>query len=415
MSSQTRSFPFRPLVAGLFLPLTIRPASAEPTPPPGIYTISSYGQFGRPEMLYSGLSGDGSIVRAATPNGIWSYPTGFGTFFPAGSPTLRMVFDASPDMSILLGLSRESGFVITTRDGSATTRLDMPDMSPRLGNPSALSPNGRYAAGAGGPNLFMGDRDAFLWSAHDGFRVLDRGPDFDATESVSVTNEGTVYANGYEWVETLSPNFPGGFFRHTNAIRWTADGALEKLSGTDDLGRPWTLREILDIGPDGANRLGWATRERESASGSALGEFESLGVFNDSGVSWTVWDEELDALEAPPYSVGMSADGSLVYGHYQRWIGASPPTDAPQIWTREGGEMAFQVYLQTLGIDTTNWEIGLIRDVSDDGKTFLVHGSAVGGTGYQLLIVVPEPRVALLLGLGLGALTCLRPFERVRG
>lgn len=369
--------------------------------PPGIYSITRrlpppfYGL----ETVYTGLSGDGSIVRSERANQIWTYPDGPGAFFPTGSPTLSTINDASPDMEILLGRRDDGRSVVTTRDRSWEW---VPEYSSPYGiYPSAMSPDGRFVAGNGsylGPNGLQ--LDAGRWNVDDGFRVLDRAPDLAATEVVGVTNDGTVYGHGYIRRDPRDPHYP---IVQDRAIRWNPDGTLETLAGTDGEGFAWKEVGINDLSPDGSFRVGWGVREVPSGNAGSLAKYNFAAVFDESGIAWTVEDERFGSIGA--YRLGVTSDGELAYGHQLGFSSNGLSFDSPKIWTRDGGRVDFEVFLRSMGIDTAGWNIESIIDMSDDGKSFLVYGNAIGSDRGQLLIVVPEPGAAVLLGLGLVGLT----------
>ena len=382
--------------------------------PPGIYTVSTLDAFRRPDDIYTGLSGDGSIVRSQVPNRIWSYPAGKGAFFEPGSPQLSQIYDASPDMETLLGSRNGYGTVVMRRDGSEQWVVG--SSGPYAVLPSSVSPNGRFVAGD--PYILSGigfTPDVGRWSAGGGFEVLDRGAAYIAADTVAVTNDGTVYGHVYSRSSSAGPGDPPAAAAvRDHAVRWNPDGTLEHLVGTDESGIAWKQLQIDQISSNGTTRLGWGRREvARSDGGVDLSRF--VAVFGESGIDWTLWDERVEPIYNAPGQMGMSADGSLVFSNQQRVVVDPFPryVDVPKIWTRDGGGVEFDVFLRSMGLDTTNWNIGAIRDVSDDGSSFLVYGSEVGGNGYQLLIVIPEPRSALVLGLGLASLAFRRPRRPV--
>ncbi len=363
----------------------------------GIHVISRLTPSGAPEQRYSSLSGDGQIVRTLFANRVWTYPDGAGPLAPPGGTPMARIRDASPDMSILLGtIPNGPGVVVATRSGEVLWIVEPPPVS-SAGNAAWVSPNGAYTAGGLGIVTSSGPTalDTGRWSQNDGFELLDR-TGYVAADTVAVTDEGTVYGHGY----SASPVSPGqhpvtGYYRD-DAVRWTPSGQLERLAGVDESGRPWRLRVIEDVSPDGSTLLGWGASTVETEMGPD--EVRIHGIYGDSGLIWSFWDERTDDFFDSPSSVGMAADGSLVYGNF-----ASPslPPRESRIWTADGTESTFAVFLRSMGIDPTGWEFGEILDVSDDGRTFLVYGSEVGGNGFQLLVVVPEPGTALLVGIGL--------------
>ncbi len=389
-----------------FLPIASTSAWAAPA---GIYTISRISRPGGvADRYYQRLSGDGSIVQSEFPNLIWSYPDGPGELFPDGVSPLRSIWGASPDMSILLGQGTQEGWVVATRDGSRVTRLE--PANPPIVYPTALSPNGRYAAGKAsivGSSGFQ--PEVGLWRVGESYQPLDRLPDFPAANVVSVNDEGVVYGHGFVEVPYQHPSQPFPGLQVGAAIRWQPDGTLERLAGTDDLGRGWRQQWIDAISPDGSSRVGGGVIEREAASGAGSEEVSVQAVFDDSGARWLLWDGR-NPTSSRPYRLGISVDGSRVFGHVQEF--RTTPVfgfvDVPRIYSPDGTSVDFEVFLQSMGLDTSNWQLGSIIDMSDDGKTFLAFGSEIGGNGYQVLIVIPEPGTAMLLGLGLVGLSRVR-------
>ncbi|MFO0691159.1 MAG: PEP-CTERM sorting domain-containing protein [Myxococcota bacterium] len=374
--------------------------------PPGIYSISVPAPpLGRPNVLYTGLSGDGSIVRSEFPNLVWTYPDGQGAFFPTGSPTLTPILDASPDMEVLLGNRNGVGRVVTNREGTSEWVLE--SAFPYTVNAGFVSPNGQFAAGNAnyfGPSGLQ--RDAGRWNIDTGFQLLKSAPDLVATAVVGVTNDGTVYGHGYVYDGPV-PAIP--LLSSTlldRAVRWNPDGRIESLGGIDDQGKAWKEMWIDDLTPDGAFHVGRGIRESAPADQTSFTERTFAAVFDHDGIAWTLWDGRVDKDSlSDPYRMGVTADGSLAFGHLLRFDPSQfGYVDAPLIWTPDGGRVEFEVFLRSMGLDTTNWKIGSIVDMSDDGRSFLVNATERNGGspfGIQLLVVVPEPGSAALVGVGL--------------
>lgn len=394
----------------LVLALPIGTATADTLAPPGIYTIAERDVVGRPiPPGYTSLSGDGTIVRTPLPNLVWTYPNGPGPLLPSDVPPLRRINGASPDMSFLLGSRPGAGSLVIRRDGTPEWTLGSAPPGVFV-YPTTLSPNGQFAAGKTTLESPVGFApEAGRWDSDGSVQLLDRGPEFVAADVVSVTDDGTVYGHGYLFNPNASPSTPPWQAAYQDSVvRWRPDGTLERIAGTDASGRSWKQAILNDISPDGSVRLGVGAYDWDALPGAGADESLFVGVFDDAGVSWTLWNEETDTAFDRPRNLGMSADGSIVFGQYDPYGEFLGHTAPPTIWTREGGRVAFDVYLRSVGLDPTGWLLGQIIDISNDGRVFLAYGSEIGQRGYQILIVVPEPTSLLLLGLGLAAIAARR-------
>ena len=369
--------------------------------PAGIYSVVEYDERRRPiRPIFLNVSGDGSTLYGYQTDAIWRHREGPPALFPTpdGGPPVY-IHDLTPDASHLL-----SGYAVMRITDGETTELERPEVSFFRGTPTALSPNARYAAGSSieGPGGFQ--PDVGRWTVGEGFTMLERGP-FVGADAIGVTNDGTVYGHGfYDPYDSGSP-FPQTF--HDRAMRWRLDGTREQIEGMDGEGRAWWLRQIIDMTADGSSILGRGFVEGPpSRPGGPNGSFRTA-VFDQSGEVWEF------GVHSPtwPNDLGMAADGSLVYGMSLPANPGNtfpPPSAVPTIWTREGGRMTFRVYLRSMGLDPSEWGFSHVLDVSDDGRVFLVAGSEIGGNFATILVVIPEPGTAILLGVGLGLCTLTR-------
>ena len=99
----------------------------------------------------------------------------------------------------------------------------------------------------------------------------------------------------------------------------------------------------------------------------------------------------------------VSADGSAVVGALESLASGER---VAFVWTRRGGVQDLAVLLGALGLDTSDWDLEDAIGLSGDGRTITGLGQLRAGDGTprrtSFVAVIPEPSIALLLGLGLG-------------
>ena len=94
----------------------------------------------------------------------------------------------------------------------------------------------------------------------------------------------------------------------------------------------------------------------------------------------------------------VSGDGSVVVGY--SW---TRDDSSAFVWTEETGMQSLEVLLAQAGVDLGDWHLHDVAGISDDGRTLVTTGSD-GVASRSFLVVIPEPRTVILLGLGLAAL-----------
>jgi len=220
--------------------------------------------------------------------------------------------------------------------------------------------------------------------------------------------------SGYEQVA-----FPAG----------TVEGSLHTLSGSGTMGAGfiqmgdfysrraavWSQADGWSVLPLPANGRN-AGASRISADGTAvIGMFDTL----DSQMASFVWTADSGVVTLPTlpgggttYAFACSADGSAVVGRSDAsWeVGNS----VANLWTEALGLVDLNVYLPTIGIDLTGWQLYSARDISDDGQTIVGIGSRwlPNGTRRTETWVVTIPSGSTVGLLGCGAVVACRRRTR---
>ena len=368
------------------------------TPPPGIYAL------GRDLRLDEDVSGDGSRLNLSLGVGIWEFETGIQPEFHRLPPySFRRLHALSSDHRFALG-ERQTPFESVLVDGQTGAEWSFERPFELLSPFSEISPNGQYVAG--GTSLRLPsplspdpDNNVAIWDAENGARIVERPPEFGAVTTVGITNDGTAYGTGW-----IRPTPTASFFLREAGLRWNAAGVAERLAGVDANGRAWAQWSTLAISLDGERRLGTGTLEMEAEDGS-LEERVITAVFDDAGASWILqFNDVFPPSLGDPFRMGLSGDGSLVF--------VNGIAEEPLVVTEESGVQTLTALMQASGLDIEGWNFEQIVDVSDDGTVILALDVQRDGRFREsqgILIVLPEPGTALLVGLGLVALASGRP------
>ncbi len=218
-------------------------------------------------------------------------------------------------------------------------------------------------------------------------------------------------------------------------FRWTAEGGYESA--------PPELRTYAFSEP-------FLSRDERVIAGTGLTPQSEISgyVWTDDGVTFL---GDLPGGRDDSRANGMSADGSTVFGtgfvsdvraEYFRWtasegmvslgiraygVGSEPTLavsvegdvfygtlrDADEravafIWEEDRGARALTEVLAGYGLDLTDWELGGVTGLSDDGTTIVGWGINPDGDNEAWIAVVPEPSSGLLAALGALCATALR-------
>ncbi|XHC24330.1 MAG: hypothetical protein ACFHWZ_12040 [Phycisphaerales bacterium] len=302
--------------------------------------------------------------------------------------------------------------------------------------PKAISADGSVIVGNTGGGTNAGP--AFRWNAQDGIQILSpdtqlhiRAIDAFGTRAIGTTSLGTPWwdtrvfdiGSGEFLIEdfygvALSASggvAAGGKWPGNRPARWTpSGGVVEILSVSDYPGASFAT----DISGTGNTIVGWTTIE-----------LQSRAFVWKAGGGVTLIDLRTDT-ESYTDAKAVSADGSTLVGSYgpslpgptqaYRYTTADgimlldPPSDAyshslaycvnadgnviggavfgppsggtrAMYWSESLGMVDLNVYLPSVGVDLTGWDLSFLIDISADGKAVTGWG-LLDGLGRAFLI-----------------------------
>ncbi len=238
----------------------------------------------------------------------------------------------------------------------------------------------------GSSSTLTGATHAFRWNSTEGMAGLGwTGGDSFAT---AVSANGIVIA-GFGEIEPTT-EAPSGT---REAFRWDPANELVGLGGFR-LDSP--LSRAFGVSADGSVIVGDAISEfvwPEASRWDAVNEI--LGLGKAGGQSSTT-------------ARATSADGSVVVGD-GRGDGQSPLIPNAVIWDSVSGIQRLDLLLASLGVDLAGWRLEAASGISADGRTIVGYGTNPSGETEAWIVVIPEPRTALLVVVGLAGLATIRP------
>ena len=255
---------------------------------------------------------------------------------------------------------------------------------------------------------------AFRWTAETGTVGLDTG----WNRATGVSADGSVVVgNAYP----------------TAGFRWTADAGMVLLSDvyrasavSDDGTTVVGLRQVRGAA-DRTEAVRWREDEGATRLGTLPGDYgsEATDVSADGsvvvGVShrqisanqwetrlfrWTAVDGMVDLGRVDPWQppsvlswadgsiIATSADGSIIVGNRSVQTGVEP-----FIWDDAHGIRSLHDALTGLRVDVGGWDLGEVRGISGDGRTFIGYGHDPSGNASGWIVTVPEPAGMLLVVL----------------
>ena len=295
----------------------------------------------------------------------------------------------------------------------------------------AATPGGTTVVGESGTG------EAFVWTAATGMVGLGFGPDpsFSFSDARAVTDDGatvagaatsTAFTNvGFVWnaqddmqlVTSLTgwPNGSpgdGGFAALVSgdgstvvgqpsgdAARWTAADGFEFLAPPPGFSGTSNATAVSSTGAFIAGALDGAFYRWTEATGMVdLGAVEGLpGPFPFS-----------PPVTASFHTVAAVSDGGALVGEARADLGVFG-FEAEAFWWDPvlGTRLLSDALADEYGLDLTGWDLDEATGISRDGRVIVGNGR-FEGQDVAWMFVVPEPATALLLGLGLAALSGLR-------
>ena len=327
------------------------------------------GETHRRSSAYHWSAQDGLTVIEDAANGI------------AGSSAV----DVSADGSVVVGMSRSGPY----RWDAQTGLQILPNPNPQnldLFNVNAISADGSTIVGnAGiGPSPYGRIVRGYRWTNENGVRLIEDQPGAELIDAHGVSADGSVVAG-----HGLS-----GF--GIEAQRWNAESGIVGLGGVIGGGNITFATATSD---DGLILIGT----------SVLNGFVP-GIPNNGTIAfrWMPWTgmQPLGDLAGGRFlseAAAVSANGQIIVGR-----GVSDILPRAFIWDPVNLIRPLDVVLAELGLDLGGLELQTPTGISGDGTIIIGTGGSAIGAPDGWIAVIPEPSTAVLLGVGLSALSLRR-------
>ena len=339
----------------------------------------------------------------------------------AGDIRPHSAYDVSADGSTVVGAGRvaEGTEALRWRPGSSVESLGELSGGPHFSWAWGASADGSRAVGS---SAIDGSGRAVLWDEQGRLHALESLIEDGWTQAFGISDDGTVIV--------------GRADSHVGdqAVLWTDEGGVRSLGTPTDY--PDTKSTAYGVSGDGTVAVGaldsrkrafiwdeangmrtigapgiWSGAEATSYDGSTVVGWLDTGY--DLLTDAFIWDaaqgmRNIGDRAGPLRFVrawDVSADGSVVVGR-----GISATGGEAVVWTEENGVQSLRVLFSVAGLDMTGWELQDAAGISADGRTIVGEARywSDGWTSGVFVAVIPEPTAALLLALGLCALSMSR-------
>lgn len=330
---------------------------------------------------------DGGVRGSPTSEAFrWTVESGMqGLGELPGGTILSSATDISADGSIIVGSSVSDLGREAYRWESSTGMVGLrPDPAGEFSYAFGISGDGKTIVGEG--QLPNNNWDAVRWNSTEGVVPLGAvSMVLDQAQAADVSHDGSVIVGArFDYVAY-----------DQRAFRWDSASGVVNLPDLPGVGGSYATA----VSGDGTVVVGY---------GSILTPRRDV-AFRWDAVSGVIPLPELDEAATSTQPEDVSFDGAIIVG---RTLLSSGLTAV--LWNAENEVVKLDVFLSTMGVDVSNWKLESATGISADGMTIVGFGINPSGAREAWIAVIPEPRSAQLILLGLAGLALGRARGRRR-
>ena len=251
--------------------------------------------------------------------------------------------------------------------------------------PTGVNSNGSVIAGWGGINATQSR--AFRWTQAGGLQNLGTLTGGTNSYAQGINSDGTVVVG--------SGDTASGW----RAFRWTQAGGMQSLGslGTNSFGAATSSDGSVIVGASDSKAFKWTQSNGMQALGALPGATISSARDISSDGSVVVGLSQLSITSTPvrwTASGGIQSLGRISTSEYQAYANAVSADGAMIVgcsisgasraflWTETDGIKDLKTYLESLGLDLSQWNLSDALDISDDGDTIVGAGYYYGESQY---------------------------------